>query len=140
MLLALFLAAPPLVAFGVYFGAWHALRHTRRLVDFLAPGGERRAQALAFVRAAALPTLGALGVLAALWTMRSHAGIVATGVSLLLALTFPHVVVVAALDRRWAGRPCPGAAARVPAGDHGAQERRSPAPSGADGIPVRHAV
>lgn len=105
VLLALFLAAPPLVAFGVYFGAWHALRHTRRLVDLLAPGGARRAQARAFVRAAALPTLGALGVLAALWTMRSHSDVVATGVSLLLALTFPHVVVVAALDRRRAGHP-----------------------------------
>jgi Brp/Blh family beta-carotene 15,15'-monooxygenase len=103
-LLVLFLATPPLIAFGVYFGAWHALRHTRRLVDLLAPGDDRRIQALAFARAAAAPTAGATGVLILLWTLRADADVVVTGVSLLLALTFPHVLVVAALDRGRARR------------------------------------
>jgi hypothetical protein len=35
-----------------------------------------------------------------LWTLRAHQDVVVTGVALLLALTFPHVVVVAALDLR----------------------------------------
>jgi Brp/Blh family beta-carotene 15,15'-monooxygenase len=106
-LLALFLATPPLVAFGVYFGAWHALRHTRRLAELLAPGAGRRGRAVAFLRAAALPSVGALAVLAVLWTLRAHQDVVVTGVALLLALTFPHVVVVAALDLRRNRRPAP---------------------------------
>lgn len=105
-LLVLFLATPPLIAFGVYFGAWHALRHTRRLVDLLAPGGDRRTQALAFARAAAAPTAGATCVLILLWTLRADADVVVTGIALLFALTFPHVLVVAALDRSRAARPC----------------------------------
>lgn len=96
--LTLFLAVPVFAAFGVYFGCWHALRHTARLMDALAPGQPIRLQANAFARAAALPTAAALLVLGVLFACRSNAGVVMTGVSVLLALTFPHVVVVAILD------------------------------------------
>jgi beta-carotene 15,15'-dioxygenase len=74
-------------------------------VDLLAPGAARAGQAAAFVRAAALPTAGALGVLVVLWTLRAQQDVVVTGVALLLALTFPHVVVVGALDLRRHRRP-----------------------------------
>lgn len=100
VLVALFTLAPPLIAFAVYFGGWHALRHTRRLLDVLAPGASRRAQVGAFLRAAALPTLGAFATLGLLWSLRGHSDVVVVGMSILLALTFPHAVVVAALDRR----------------------------------------
>ena len=96
--LTLFLTVPVFAAFGVYFGCWHALRHTARLMDALAVGRPIRVQVNAFARAAGLPTTAALLVLGALFAYRSDAGVVMTGVSVLLALTFPHVVVVAILD------------------------------------------
>lgn len=96
--LTLLLTVPVFAAFGVYFGLWHALRHTTRLMDALAPGRPIRLQIRAFARAAALPTAAALVVLGTLFTYRSDVGVVMTGVSVLLALTFPHVVVVAWLD------------------------------------------
>lgn len=96
--LALFLFVPIFAAFGVYFGLWHALRHTARLMVALAAGQPIRLQLGAFLRAAALPTTAAFIVLAVLFAYRSDVGVVMTGVSVLLALTFPHVVVVAVLD------------------------------------------
>ncbi|WP_284235689.1 Brp/Blh family beta-carotene 15,15'-dioxygenase [Mycobacterium antarcticum] len=96
--LTLFLTVPVFAAFGVYFGLWHALRHTTRLMDTLASGQPIRLQVRAFVRAAALPTAAALAVLGVLFAYRSDVGVVMTGVSVLLALTLPHVVVVALLD------------------------------------------
>lgn len=96
--LTLFLTVPVFAAFGVYFGLWHALRHTARLMDALAAGQPIRLQCEAFIRAAALPTSAALIVLGVLFAYRSDTGVVMTGVSVLLALTFPHVVVVALLD------------------------------------------
>ncbi len=43
-------AVAPLAALGVYFGAWHALRHTARLVEVAAgaaPASSRRPRAWA---------------------------------------------------------------------------------------------
>lgn len=96
--LALFALVPVFAAFGVYFGLWHAVRHTTRVMDALAPGRPIRFQLRAFLRASALPTAAALVVLALLFASRSNAGVVMTGVCMLLALTFPHVVVIAVLD------------------------------------------
>lgn len=96
--LTLFLCVPVFAAFGVYFGLWHAMRHTARLMDALAAGQPIRLQLSAFLRAAALPTAAAMIVLAVLFAYRSDVGVVMTGVSVLLALTFPHVIVVAVLD------------------------------------------
>ncbi len=94
----LFMVVPAFAAFGVYFGLWHAVRHTSRLMDALAPGESIGRQFAAFARASALTTSAALVVLTLLFVFRSNVGVVMTGVSLLLALTFPHVVVVAVLD------------------------------------------
>ena len=99
MLLLLFLIAPPPAAFGVYFGLWHATRHTRRLMDQLAPDRSAFVQFGLFARSAAAPTAAALSVLGVLWWSRADGTVVVTGVTVLLALTFPHVVVVAVLDR-----------------------------------------
>lgn len=101
-----FAVAPPLAAFGVYFGAWHALRHTGRLLD-LARGRRRdlgHADAgwapagVLLLRSAALPTVAALATVAVLWLARDLASLQAE-VGVLLALSFPHAAVVWALDR-----------------------------------------
>jgi Brp/Blh family beta-carotene 15,15'-monooxygenase len=99
---AVFAVAPPLAAFGAYFGLWHAVKHTGRLLDLARePGGEARwrAAAVRLVRAAALPTAAALSAVTALWLLGDAAGL-QVQVSVLLALTFPHAAVVWLLDRR----------------------------------------
>lgn len=105
LLLALVLVVPPFVAFGVYFGGWHSVRHLARVLreepasaDDLRQG--RLGPALArFGRSAALPTLAALLALAVLWSSADGwAGFVASDLVVLAALTTPHVVMVAWLD------------------------------------------
>ena len=104
--------APPLAAFGVYFGCWHAVRHTGRLLDL----AQRRRTgtgwasdvgwtpaATLLARTATGPTLIALATMAVLWSARDLAGLQAE-VGVLLALTFPHAGVVWALDRRECAR------------------------------------
>lgn len=44
LLLALDLLAPPSLSFAAYFGGWHSLRHTARVVDALVADGELPAQ------------------------------------------------------------------------------------------------
>ncbi len=99
---AVFAVVPPLAAFGVYFGLWHAVRHTGRLLDLAraAGGGDGwGAAARRLARAGALPSAVALAAVAVLWRLGDVAGLQAQ-VSVLLALTFPHAAVVWALDRR----------------------------------------
>ncbi|SDU83596.1 beta-carotene 15,15'-monooxygenase, Brp/Blh family [Microlunatus sagamiharensis] len=144
LLVALFVLVPPLAAFGVYFGAWHGLRHTARLLAddpanaddldagrLLAPLGR-------FVRAAALPSVVALGTAGALVALAgSDASLAAPVFDLLLALTVPHVAVVALLDRddhrddpatstvsRWSRSEVP-AQARAGTSSRSAARRRS---------------
>jgi Brp/Blh family beta-carotene 15,15'-monooxygenase len=111
---AVFALAPPLAAFGAYFGLWHAVRHTGRLLDLSrAAGGDSSwaPAAARLARSAALPTLGALAAVVVLWQLGDSAGLHAQ-VSILLALTFPHAAVVWALDRR-AARTAPPPRAEV---------------------------
>lgn len=102
--------APPLVAFAVWFGGWHALRHTARLLTVdphcsavLAEQGPRPALR-ALLRAAALPTVAALATLTGLLILTAAAAdpVAAMGTTLrvLLALTVPHMLVVLWLDGR----------------------------------------
>ena len=99
------LLAPPLVAFGVWFGAWHAPRHLVRLLA-LQRAGSGRDRAARLARGAAWPTAVAVAGLAGLVEI---VGAVPQAVLVgLLALTVPHVVVVAGLDAR--RRPWPGQA------------------------------
>lgn len=106
---ALGLVAPPLVAFAVWFGGWHALRHTARMLT-VEPGcaalltdGRRQAATLRLVRLAALPSLAALTAVVALGWLTVAApdptALLAEVLRLLLALTVPHMMVVLWLDR-----------------------------------------
>ncbi|PAU83766.1 Brp-like protein [Halorubrum salipaludis] len=111
VLWAWFLLAAPVFAIGVYFALWHALRHVGRLtlVDpgaagALAAGDVRRALAR-FARDAAPLTLGGFLVVGTVG-LAAPAGVAAPGDLLAMslvgiaALTLPHVVVTAWLDRR----------------------------------------
>ena len=111
LLAALFLVVPPLPAFAVYFGAWHGLRHLLRLAATdpanttdLARGRFARPVGR-LARHTALPTLTVLAALVTIWTVPTLAdrvapGLVASALALVFALTVPHLVVVALLDRR----------------------------------------
>jgi Brp/Blh family beta-carotene 15,15'-monooxygenase len=108
---AWFLLAAPVFAIGVYFALWHGLRHVGRLVlvddrAAAALGRDDLSGALGrFARDAAPLTLGGFLVVAAVG-LSVPAGVAAPGdllaVSLvaIAAMTLPHVVVVAWLDRK----------------------------------------
>ena len=107
LLVALAVVVSPLAAFGAYFGAWHALRHTARLVETdpasaldLVAGRAGRPWGR-FALKAALPTTAALGTLLVLWSVAGGwRAFVAADLALLAGLTVPHVLVVAWSDRR----------------------------------------
>ncbi|MGY1682355.1 beta-carotene 15,15'-dioxygenase, Brp/Blh family [Geodermatophilus sp. SYSU D01176] len=104
-LVVLVLVVPPLAAFGVYFGCWHAVRHVARVVAEdpgsaadLAAGRLGRPLRRFAVRAAP-PTAAVLVVLALLWSAAGGwRAFVAADLPLLAALTLPHVLVVGWLD------------------------------------------
>lgn len=103
---------PPLMAFGLWFGCWHGLRHLGRLLT-LEPGcallvaaGDGRGAVRRLAAVAALPTVAAAGVTAVLVavTITDPDPTAALGGSLivLLALTVPHMLVVLGIDLgRW---------------------------------------
>ena len=110
LLWAFFLVVPPVFAVGVYFCCWHSARHIARVLTL----DERATAALSrgrlgpalrrFAREAALPTLGGLAVVGALWVTapsppESLSGVVALYLVAIAVLTLPHVVVVTWIDR-----------------------------------------
>ena len=107
LLLALALIAPPLIAFAVYFGCWHAMRHTARLTLTLEPSQRAFADEDskgAFMRAV-IPGLPALvgtfliaGVLALL-DNEFNDDFFWMALVVVWALTVPHMAVTAKLDR-----------------------------------------
>ncbi|MDO0924941.1 Brp/Blh family beta-carotene 15,15'-dioxygenase [Streptomyces sp. TG1A-8] len=124
LLAVLFWTVHPLVAFAAYFAAWHSVRHIARLL--LADPANRPALCAGhlgpplrrFHRRAALPTavvLAASVAAARLGEPHRHA-LAAAGVAVLAALTLPHHLVVALLDRHEARGPAPGDRAARPAG------------------------
>ncbi len=108
LLAALASIAPPLVAFAVYFGCWHALRHTARLTSLL-PNSEsaylrgRGGQAFIAALIPGLPALFGTIIFIALLAGFSSQDLSDKFLWLTLvtiwALTVPHMVVTAKLDR-----------------------------------------
>jgi len=108
LLAALALFAPPLVAFAVYFGCWHAMRHTARLTSLL-PRSQRaykQGNELAAFRSAVVPGLPALvGTiifvvgLAAFSDQALDNSFLWLALVTVWALTVPHMIVTARLDR-----------------------------------------
>jgi len=119
LLASTFAVVPPVLALGVYFNAWHSLRHVARLLliaratrDLVA--SDRLLSAFGQFQRAALPmTTGALALALALGLVvgRSLVSVVDLGLVALVALsalTLPHVLVVAWMDARqgvWSPRP-----------------------------------
>ena len=107
LLVLLSVVAPPLIAFAVYFGCWHAVRHTARLTLVLPSSQKAFARGLTTKAfwSAVIPGLPALiGALVAavpigaftdfegdslLWTM----------LAIVWALTVPHMAATTRLDR-----------------------------------------
>jgi len=109
LLYLLAVTAPPLVAFAVYFGCWHALRHTARLTLTLpssqaafAEGNIKRA----FIKAVLPGTpalIGTFVVAAAIVIFRGDSlddQFLWVTLVVVWALTVPHMAVTARLDRK----------------------------------------
>lgn len=105
---ALALLTPPLVSFAVFFGLWHALRHTARLSLEL---GSARAKASGGHWVAALWKVTVPGLPALAGTMVLAGAIVAIGgwgisqylwsaLVLVWALTVPHMALTWRLDKK----------------------------------------
>ena len=108
LLAALASIAPPLVAFAVYFGCWHAMRHTARLSSLLPrslAAYEEGKSWSAFMSAVipGLPALFGTLIFVALLAGFSHNNVSDNFLWLTLvtiwALTVPHMAVTAKLDR-----------------------------------------
>ena len=107
LLLLLAHLAPPLIAFAVYFGCWHAMRHTARLTLSLPKSIENLTQGMlrkAFSQAVipGLPALIGTFVVAALLALSGRDftdEFFWMALVVVWALTVPHMAVTAKLDR-----------------------------------------
>jgi beta-carotene 15,15'-dioxygenase len=107
LLLALALLAPPLIAFALYFGCWHAMRHTARLT--LSLESSQRAYESGNIRSAFLkavipgiPALVGTFFIAAILAIRGQEfndDFFWMALVIVWALTVPHMAVTAKLDR-----------------------------------------
>ena len=107
LLLTLSLVAPPLIAFAVYFGLWHAMRHTARL-NLVLHSSQSAYAARKLLRSFSTAVLPGTPALVGTFVI---AGILAaTGqdfnddffwmaLVVVWALTVPHMMVTARLDR-----------------------------------------
>ncbi len=106
LLAALSILTPPLVAFAIYFGLWHALRHTARLTLNLSKSEiayQNNQPKRAFINAV-IPGIPALigtfivaAVLAA--TNPDNSRLLWSILVVIWALTVPHMMVTAKLDK-----------------------------------------
>jgi len=107
LLLLLAHLAPPLIAFAVYFGCWHAMRHTARLtlslpqcIEDLTQGMPRKAFSNAVIPG--LPALIGTFVVAGVMALSGRDfsdEFFWMALVVVWALTVPHMVVTAKLDR-----------------------------------------
>ncbi len=119
LLVALFGLVPPVLALGLYFNAWHSLRHVIRLLlldgstQKLVESGRWIDAFVAFQKQSLPMTCGACALLIGLGLVmgRSVVSIVDLGLVALVtlsALTLPHFLVVIWMDRRqgiWSPSP-----------------------------------
>jgi Brp/Blh family beta-carotene 15,15'-monooxygenase len=100
--------APPLVAFAIYFGCWHAVRHTARLTSLLPASisAYSEGKASKALLKAVIPGLPALvgtfifvGLLAAFSKSNIDSNFLWLTLVTVWALTVPHMLVTAKLDR-----------------------------------------
>ena len=109
LLLGLSLLTPPLIAFAVYFGCWHATRHTARLTLLLEnsraaleEGNPKKALMKAIIPG--LPSLVGAVVLGLVLSITSTGGLSKTALWSLLAivwaLTVPHMIATFRFDLR----------------------------------------
>jgi Brp/Blh family beta-carotene 15,15'-monooxygenase len=99
---------PPLIAFAVYFGCWHAMRHTARLTLVLPASSKNYAKRdgkRAFF-SAVIPGLPALAgsflialVLRSQFDISGEQSFFWYALVIVWALTVPHMIVTAKLDR-----------------------------------------
>ena len=107
LLLLLAHIAPPLIAFAVYFGCWHAMRHTARLtlslprcIEDLTQGMPRKAFSHAVIPG--LPALVGTFVVAGVMALSGQDfsdEFFWMALVVVWALTVPHMAVTAKLDR-----------------------------------------
>jgi len=109
LLLALSFFAPPLVAFAIYFGLWHAIRHTARLVPKLPSAMQKvsSGKPLASFFAAVIPGLYAiLGIfiIGIFFVAKGTTDVSSDFLWIILviiwALTVPHMATTAKFDLR----------------------------------------
>ena len=109
LLAALALIAPPLVAFAVYFGCWHPMRHTARLTLILPKAliaAEKNNPRGSFLAAVipGLPALFGTVIVALLIAVLDTTNIDASYLWYLLvvvwALTVPHMMVTIKIDQK----------------------------------------
>ena len=107
LLAAISFFAPPLIAFATYFGFWHALRHTARLVpkldkanQFAVSGNWKKA-----IIGAVTPGLYAVAgtlllatILMYVWPHRFASSLLWSTLLLIWSLTVPHMITTARFD------------------------------------------
>jgi Brp/Blh family beta-carotene 15,15'-monooxygenase len=110
LLWVFFVSVPPVFAIGLYFCVWHSARHVARLITIDDPAmvAVRRRNVTSalwrFARDATPTTIVSVALFAGLFllvpdppdSLLSHAGLYLV---LIAVLTFPHVVIVSAMDR-----------------------------------------
>jgi beta-carotene 15,15'-dioxygenase len=113
LLAALSTVAPPLVAFAAYFGFWHALRHTARLVPKLPKAHEsvikgdwRKAITQAVIPGlyALIGTLLVAGILMYVSPDKFSSSLLWSTLLIVWALTVPHMMVTARFDLKVMGK------------------------------------
>ena len=109
LLFLLAVTAPPLVAFAVYFGCWHAMRHTARLTLVLPRSQKAYAEGgswNAFLSAiwpglpALIGTFVVAGIVIALRGGSVSDQFLWITLVIVWALTVPHMAITARLDRK----------------------------------------
>jgi len=107
LLITLSLITPPLIAFAVYFGCWHAVRHTARLVPKLpkatlfAHSGNSYKAFLSAVTPGLYAVIGSIFIALGLMVFRPEyfdTGLLWTVLVIIWALTIPHMLTTAKFD------------------------------------------